>query len=57
MAEIVVSSSSDRDEIEIDEYHNESNNGGGSSESSSSESNSTDEQYSSGVPGVPLEVL
>ena len=52
-----MSSSSDRAEIEIDEYHNESNSGGGSSESSSSESNSTDEQYSSRVPGVPLKVL
>ena len=47
-----MSSSSDKDEREIDEYHNESNSSG-----SSSESNSADEQYSSRVPGVPLEVL
>ena len=51
-----MSSSSDRDEIEIDEYHNESNSGGGSSESSSSESNSTDEQYLSRVPSPSEEV-
>ena len=33
MVEIVVSSSSDRDKREIDEYHNESNSSGSSSES------------------------
>lgn len=53
MDEIVVSSSSDRDEREIDKYQDESNN----SDNSSSGSDSTDEQYSSGVPRVPLEVL
>ena len=47
-----MSSSSDRDKREIDEYHNESNGSG-----SSSESNFADEQYLFGVPRVPLEVL
>ena len=49
-----MSSSSDRDEREIDEYYDESNNSGSSSESSSSENDSMDKQYSF---GVPLEVL
>ena len=57
MAKIVVSSSSDRDEREIDEYHDKGNSSGSSSESSGSESGLTDKQYSYGVPGVPLEVL
>lgn len=47
-----MSSSSDRDEREIDEYHDESNTSGSSSDrdsscSSNSEGNTTDEQYSS----------
>ena len=53
MVEIIVSSSIDRDEREINEYYDESNSSGSGSESSS-ESDSTDKQYSS---GVPLEVL
>ena len=62
MSEIVVSSSSDRDDREIDEYHDESNSidsgsDTDSSQSSSSGGNTTDEQYSSRVPGIPLEVL
>ena len=66
MFEIIVSSSSDRDEREIDEYHDESNSSDGRSESASSQSSSnsssssgstTDKQYSSKVLGVPLEVL
>ena len=52
-----MSSSSDKDEREIDEYHDESNNSGSTSESSNSESSSSDEHYLSRVPGVPLEVL
>ena len=57
-----MSSSSDKDKREIDEYHNESNSSasssesGSSSESSSSESNSTDEQYLSRVPSPSEEV-
>ena len=59
MAEIVVSSSSDRGDREIGKYHDESNNSDSSSSdsSSSSDTNSTDEQYSSGILKVPLEVL
>ena len=51
MAEIVVSLSNDK--REIDEYQDESNN----NESSSSDSGSTNKQYSFGVPRVPLKVL
>lgn len=59
MAEIVVSSSSDRGDREIDKYHDESNSSDSSSSdsSSSSDTNSTDKQYSSGILKVPLEVL
>ena len=57
-----MSSSSDWDEREIDEYHDESNSSDGESESDSSHSsssggNTTVEQYLSRVAGVPLEVL
>ena len=58
MAEIVVSSFSDKDEKQIDEYHDESNTSdSGSSCSSSSEGNTTVKQYSSEVPRVPIEVF
>ena len=63
MSEIIVSLSSNSDNWEIDEYHDSSSDSGSSgSNSSSSGSNSsggntTDEQYTSGVPMVPLEVL
>ena len=64
MSEIIVSSSSNSDNREIDEYHDStndsgssSNSGSRSSDSSSSGRNTTDKQYTSGVPGVPLEVL
>ena len=49
-----MSSSSDKDEGEIDKYHCESNSSGSTSESSNSESSSSNEHYTS---GVPLEVL
>lgn len=54
-----MSSSSNRDEKEIDKYHEKSSDSGSSTESdsSSSESNSTDKQYSSNVPRVSLVVL
>lgn len=45
-----MSSSSDKDKREIDEYNDESNNSNSCSSSSSSDSGSTDEQYSSKVP-------
>ena len=62
MFEIVVSLSSDRDEREIDKYHDESNSSDSGSDSDSSHSsssggNTTVEQYLSRVAGVPLEVL
>ena len=57
MSEIVLSSSSDSVDKAIDEYTDPSSFSGSSdSNSSSSEGNTTDE-YTSGVPGVPLEVL
>ena len=40
-----MSSSTDRDEREIDKYYDESNSSGSSSESSSSRGNSMDKQY------------
>ena len=52
---IIVSSFSDRDERERDEYHDKSNSS--SNGTGSSVSNSSDEHYSSGVLEVPLEVL
>ena len=63
MSEIVLSSSSDSVNRTIDEYTDPSNfsgssdsNSSGSGSDSSSEGNTTDE-YTSGVPRVPLEVL
>ena len=61
MSEIVLSSSSDSVDRDIDEYTNRSSFSGSSdsnssSSGSSSKGNTTDE-YTSGVPGVPLEVL
>ena len=63
MSEIVLSSTSDNVDKTIDEYTNPSNfsgssdsNSSGSGSGSSSEGNTTD-KYTSGVPGVPLEVL
>ena len=57
---IVLSSSSDSVDKAIDEYSDRSNFSGSSDSNSSSGSsgggNTTDE-YISGVPGVPLEVL
>ena len=66
MSKAVISSPSISDNREIDKYHDNtsdsgsnSNNGNKSNSSSSSSSggNTTDEQYTFGVPGVPLEVL
>ena len=54
MSEIIVSLSSDRDEREVDEYHNESYSSGSTSERNSSKSSSSVKHYSS---RVPLEVL
>ena len=66
MFEIIMSSFSNSDNREIDEYHDSSNgssysNSNSSNSSSSSSSNSggntTDKQYTSGVLEVPLEAI
>ena len=60
MAEIIVSSSSDKDDREIDEYHDESNYSNSNSDSNGDgggESTSLDEWYSSGTTGIPLKVF
>ena len=58
MAEIVVSSSSDKDDREIDKYIDKSISSEGSSSSeSSSKSSSLDDVYLPSVPRVPLEDL
>ena len=64
MSEIIVSSSSNSDNKEIDEYHDSTSDSSSSSSNSSrsngsgsSKGNTTDEQYTFGVPGVPLEFL
>ena len=54
---VVVSSSSNSVDEAIDEYHDSSYNGSSSNSSSGSSSNTMDEEYTSGVPEVPLEVL
>ena len=56
MSEIVVSLSSNSVDEAIDEYH-DSSYSGPSSNSSSSSGNTTDEEYTSSVLRVPLEVL
>ena len=56
MSEIIVSSSSNSDKREIDEYH-DSGFSGSSTSISSIGGNMKDEQCLSGVTGVPLEVL
>ena len=57
MSQIVISSSSDNTEKAIDEYYDITSNGGSSNSSHSSGKSSTDERYTSGVPGLPLEVI
>ena len=56
MSEIAISSSSSSTERAIDEYYDESSNNSSSS-SDSSGGNNTDEEYVSGVPGFPVEVI
>ena len=55
MSNIIISSSSNSDNREIDEYHDISSDSGSSG--SNSGGNTMDEQYTFGVPRVPLEVL
>ena len=56
MFETAISSSSNSIDKAIDEYH-DSNYSGSSSSSNSSGGNTTDEEYTSGVLGVHLEVF
>ena len=56
MSEIAISSSSSSIERAIDKYYDESSNNSSSS-SDSSGGNTTDEEYVSGVPGFPVEVI
>ena len=56
MSEIVVSSSSNSTEKVIDEYYDESSDSS-SDTSNSSGGNTTNEEYVSGVPGFPIEVV
>ena len=61
MSEIVLSSSSDSVDKAIDKY-NDPSSFSGSSDSNSSDSDSsskgnTTDEYESGVPGLPLEVI
>ena len=57
MIEIIVSSFNNRDDREIDEYHDESNSSDGNSNESSSENSSSYEAYSFGTLGIPFDVL
>ena len=59
MSEVVVSSSSNSVDKVINEYHDATSYSGSSSSisNSSSRGNTTNEEYTSSVPGVPLEVL
>ena len=56
MSEITVSLSSNSTEKAIDEYYDESSNSS-SGTSDSNGGNTTDEEYVSGVPGFPVEVV
>ena len=53
----VLSSSSNSIEKEIDEYHDDTSYSGSSGSSHNSEGSSTNERYTSGVPGFPIEVI
>ena len=57
MSETVISSSSNSIQKAIDEYHDTTNYSGSSDSFHSSEGSSTDEGYTSGVPGFPVEVI
>ena len=57
MSQTVISSSSDSTEIAIDEYYDTTSNGGSSNNNHSSGESSTDEGYTSSLPGLPLEVI
>ena len=57
MSKIFVSLFSNSVDKAIDEYRDSSYNGSSSNSSSGSSGNTTDEEYTSSVPRVPLEVL
>ena len=57
MSEIIVSSSNNSNDREIDEYHDSNLSGSSIDSSSSSGGNTTDEQYTFRVPRVPLDIL
>ena len=58
MSEVILSSSSNSVDKAIDEYHDSTSYNGSSSSSGSSSSRKTmDEEYTSSVPGIPLEVF
>ena len=57
MSETIISSSSNSTEKAINEYYDTTSDSGSSNSSHSSEGSSTGEGYTSGVPGLPLEVI
>ena len=57
MSEIVVPSSSDTTEKAIDEYYDSTSDNSSDNNSHSNEGSSSNEGYTSGVPGLPLEVV
>ena len=57
MSQTIISSSSDSTKKVIDEYYDSTSNGSSSNSSHSSGESFTDEGYTSGVPGLPLEVI
>ena len=57
MSQTIISSSSNSTKKVIDEYYDTTSNGGSSNSSHSSGESSTNEGYTSGVPGLPLEVI
>ena len=57
MSEISISSSSNSIEKVIDEYYDDSSDNSSDNSSHSNERSSSDEGYTSGVPGLPLEVV
>ena len=57
MSKTVISSSSNSTEKAINEYYDTTSDSGSSNSSHSSEESYTDKGYTSGVPGLPLEVI
>ena len=57
MSEIFVPSSDDSIKKAIDEYYDSSSDNSSDNSSHSNKGSSSDEGYTSGVPGLPLEVV